>query len=301
MRRNVSERSIPLHALAAPDHILVAVDSRDAEFLVSYAIAQAKSNNAHVTLLHAIVPMNAMAVEGGAVPYINDMSIELNAQRMLRELARELDLHGIAWDILTRHGYAPTVICDELNRTGATRLIMGTHGRKHLAQFALGSVAQEVLRNAHVPVFAVGPHAHRKAGREIPRKILHPVSLTGHYEPSVKFALDLARIHHAELHLLHVLHSELEANAEPGQSLDWAENAMAELIAGEKGEKLEIRTNATFGNVIREILFAAAVADADWIVVGVHANGARWPLNNSTAYRVLAEANCPVLTIPHHF
>ena len=63
VRRNVSERSIPLHALAAPDHILVAVDSRDAEFLVSYAIAQAKSNNAHVTLLHAIVPMNAMAVE----------------------------------------------------------------------------------------------------------------------------------------------------------------------------------------------------------------------------------------------
>jgi nucleotide-binding universal stress UspA family protein len=300
VKRNLSERSIPMHALAAPDHILVAIDSSDADFLVSYAIAQAKRNSAKVTLLHAIVPMNAMAIEGGAVPFINDASCELRAQHMLRELSRDLATHGIDCDIMTRHGYAATVICDELRRTGATRLIMGTHGRKHLAQFALGSVAEEVLRHADVPVFAVGPHAHRKAGREIPRKILHPVSLTGHYQASVKFAMDLARIHHAELQLLHVLHSDLESSAEPGQSLDWAENAMANLVAGEIEDRPEIQTSATFGNVIREILFAAAVSDADWIVVGVHGGNSRWPLNNSTAYRVLAEANCPVLTVPHH-
>ncbi len=299
MKRNLSERSIPMHALAAPDHILVAIDSSDADFLVSYAIAQAKKNNAQVTLLHAIVPMNAIAIEGGAVPFINDASIELSAQHMLRELSRDMKAQGIDCDIMTRHGYAATVICEELRRTGATRLIMGTHGRKHLAQFALGSVAEEVLRHADVPVFAVGPHAHRKAGREIPRKILHPVSLTGHYEASVHFAMDLARIHHAELQLLHVLHSDLESSAEPGQSLDWAENAMANLVVGEMDERPEIQTSATFGNVIREILFAAAVSDADWIVVGVRGGNSRWPLNNSTAYRVLAEANCPVLTVPH--
>jgi len=299
VKRNLSERSIPMHALAAPDHILVAIDSSDAEFLVSYAVAQAKKNNAQVTLLHAIVPMNAIAIEGGAVPFINDVSIEFNAQRMLRELSRELEEQQIGCDIMTRHGYAATVICDELRRTGATRLIMGTHGRKHLAQFALGSVAEEVLRNADVPVFAVGPHAHRKAGREVPRKILHPVSLSGHYAASMNFAMDLANIHHSELHLLHVLHSDLESSSEPGQSLDWAENAMADLIDGGKDAHPEILTNATFGNVIREILFAAAVIDADWIVVGVHAGHSRWPLTNSTAYRVLAEANCPVLTVPH--
>jgi len=301
VKRNVSERAIPMHALAAPDHILVAIDSSDAEFLVSYAIAQAAKNKAHVTLLHAIVPMNPIAIEGGAVPFINDISIEMCAQRMLRELSHELTLNEIDCDIMTRHGYAADVICNELRRTGATRLIMGTHGRRHLAQFALGSVAEEVLRSTDVPVFAVGPHAHRKAGREIPRKILHPVSLTGHYETTVRFAIDLARIHHAELHLLHVLHSDLESNAEPGQSLDWAENAMAELVSGESDGNIEIQTSATFGDVIREILFAAAVADADWIVVGAHANRSRWPLSNSTAYRVLAEANCPVLTIPHRF
>jgi nucleotide-binding universal stress UspA family protein len=299
MRKNVSERVIPMQALAAPDHIMVAIDSDDAEFLVSYACAQARKNNAHVTLLHAIVPMHPMAIEGGAIPFINDVTIEMHAQRMLRELSKELEAQEIDCDIMTRHGIAADVICDELRRIGATRLIMGTHGRKHLAQFALGSVAEAVLRNADVPVFAVGPHAHRKAGREVPRKILHPVSLIGHYEESVKFAIDLARIHSAELHLLHVLHSDLESNAEPGQSLDWAENAMAELISGDAERTVEIQTSATFGNVIREILFAAAVADADWIVVGVHAGHSRWQLNNSTAYRVLAEANCPVLTIPH--
>ncbi len=299
MRRMQSAQSIPLQSLAAPDHLLVAVDSSDADFLVSYAVAQARRNHARVTLLHAIVPLNAVAVEAGALPYINDISIERNAQRMLRDLSHAVVREGIDCDVITRHGFAPQVICEELQRGGATRLVMGTHGRKHLAQFALGSVAEEVLRTANVPVFAVGPHAHRKAGREVPRKILHPVSLTGRYQESVRFAINLARIHHAELHLLHVLHSELEANAEPGRSLDWAENAISELIEQEHDESVEIQASATFGNVIREVLFAAAVADADWIVVGIHSHNSRWPLNNSTAYRVLAEANCPVLTIPH--
>jgi nucleotide-binding universal stress UspA family protein len=176
---------------------------------------------------------------------------------------------------------------------------MGTHGRKHLAQLALGSVAKEVLRHATIPVFAVGPHAHKMAGRETPKKILHPVSLVGQYAESVDFAIEVAQIHGAQLHLLHVLASDLEANSDPGQSLDWAEDAMSALVPAEPHSIPPVETSATFGDVIREILFAAAVADADWIVMGVHCNCPFWPLNSNTAYRVLAEANCPVLTIPH--
>ena len=300
MKKNVSERTDPQRALAAPDHILVAVDSSDADYLVSHAIAQAKKNAASITLLHALIPMNSVGIESRTVACMNEPAVEREAQRMLQELSQPLQSQQIKCELVTRRGFAADVICEEVRRSGATRVIMGTHGRRHLAEFALGSVAKEVLRNSEIPVFAVGPHAHRMAGRETPRKILHPVSLVGHYEESVKFALDLARIHGAELHLLHVLGSDLEANSDPGRSLDWAEETMSALVAAEADQVPVIQTTATFGNVQREILFSAAVVDADWIVIGVHGTYPFWPLSSNTAYRVLAEANCPVLTIPHN-
>ena len=300
MKRNVSERCIPKRALAASDHILVAIDSNDADYLVSHAMAQAKKTQARITLVHAIMPMNSVAVESRSVPCIDEAVLEREALRMLGELSGPLESQHIDCKVVARRGFAADVICEEIRRSGATRVIMGTHGRRHLAEFALGSVAKEVLRNADIPVFAVGPHAQRKAGRETPRKILHPVSLVGHYEESVKFAMELARIHGAELHLLHVLRSDFEANSDPGRSLDWAEHAMTTLVASEAKTVPLVQTSATFGNVLREILFAAAVVDADWIVIGVHGTFPFWPLSDNTAYRVLAEANCPVLTIPHN-
>ncbi|MCP4502386.1 MAG: universal stress protein [Deltaproteobacteria bacterium] len=46
-------------------------------------------------------------------------------------------------------------IIDEADRLGVSNIVLGTHGRKGLAHMVLGSVAEEVVRRAKVPVMVV--------------------------------------------------------------------------------------------------------------------------------------------------
>ena len=54
------------------------------------------------------------------------------------------------------------MIADVVKNSGAGRLILGTHGRRGLKKFVLGSVARQLLETVDIPVCTVGPRAHRK-------------------------------------------------------------------------------------------------------------------------------------------
>jgi nucleotide-binding universal stress UspA family protein len=97
--------------------------------------------------------------------------------------------------------------------------------------------------------------------------------------------------------LLHIPDRDVEASIHPGCRLTWAENLFATLVPA--GVKLDppIRINVAFGNVVDEIRREATRIRADWIVLGVEESYPFWPLKDSTAYKVLAVADCPVLAI----
>ena len=284
--------------LAAPDQILVATDLTDSDYLVPHVVAQAKASNAHVTLVHAILPANLLPLEAGAISYLDEEAVDRGVRSILISIAARIKAEGISCDTVARHGFAADVIQGEIAATKATRLIMATHGRKKLAQIALGSVANELLRNVNIPILAVGPHAREASTHALPRKILHPVSLLGDYAKLAAFAIDLAQVHHAELTLLHVLDPDTEEAVNPARTLVWAGHALADL-APRGGELAPVRTRAVCGNPVEEILHAAATNGADWIVLGVDGAFPFWPLRDSTAYKVLCAARCPVLTVRH--
>jgi nucleotide-binding universal stress UspA family protein len=283
---------------AAPQRILVATDLTDCDYLVPYVVAQARASGARVTLLHAIVPGNSFPLEAGAIPYDDRDSIDREARKVLRKMAQQVEAHGIVCNVDIQHGFASDVVREALQDTGATRVIMGTHGRGKLGQFALGSVANELLKTVDVPIFAVGPGVQCSPKHAIPHKILHPVSLVGDFQKSVDFAVDLARSFGAELTLLHVMTPDFgETGSE--RLLTWAGTALSELVP--KGVELAqpVQFMTICGKVIDEILAASIRISADWIVLGVDADFRQWSLKDSTAYRVLASANCPVFTIRH--
>jgi nucleotide-binding universal stress UspA family protein len=58
--------------------------------------------------------------------------------------------------------------------------------------------------------------------------------------------------------------------------------------------RFPVETRAASGNLVEEVLRAAVATTADWIVLGVD-EAAFWRFRDSTAYRVMAAANCPVL------
>jgi Universal stress protein family len=70
--RSSAEDCFRIRALASPDHILVATDLTDTDYLVPHAIAQAKDCGAHLTVVHAISPPDALLMESGATAYVNE-------------------------------------------------------------------------------------------------------------------------------------------------------------------------------------------------------------------------------------
>ena len=215
-----------------PTRILVATDLTDGDFLVPHVVAQAKASGAQVTLVHAILPANAFPLEAGHVPYPDEKFLDRDARLALQGIAHQIELEGVSCDIYLAHGFAADVIREEIKMTGATRLIMGTHGRGKWGQLAMGSVANELLGSVEVPVFVVGPNVSPVTEHVTPRRILHPVSLIGDYKKSLEIALNLAKAYEAELTLLHVLDLDADTTVSDvgSRSVTWAEKAILAVL-----------------------------------------------------------------------
>ena len=56
---------------------------------------------------------------------------------------------------MLREGEPATEILAAAEEAGARMIVMGTHGRKGLAHFFLGSVAEKVVRKSAIPVMTV--------------------------------------------------------------------------------------------------------------------------------------------------
>jgi nucleotide-binding universal stress UspA family protein len=292
---NLIEKS----SLIAPKKILVATDLTDGEYLVPHAVAQARACGASVTLVHAILPAETLPLDAGGIAYVDWAKTEQDIQVALLGLAAQIESHGIECDVIAKHGFAAEVLEEEIKETRATRLIMASHGRGKWGQFMMGSVAHQILGKVSIPVFVVGPRSASFPEHANPRKILHPVSLDGDYRRGVELAIELARTFHAELTLLHIPDRDVEASIHPGCTLTWAENLFATLVPKSPVLEHPIQVTVAFGNLVDEIRKGAARIGADWIVLGVDESLPFWPLKDSTAYKVVAVAECPVFAFRH--
>lgn len=294
---NPQTRQFNLHTYASPANILVATNFADTDFLVPYVIAQAKVSKARVTLVNAVVPMDGIPAEGVG-PYIDLVRVERDARTTLLGIARSIEASGIQCDVVARRGNAADVIREQILVTGATRLIMATHGRGKLGQLTIGSVASDVLQNVHIPVFAVGPRAHDAQDHVLPQRILHPVSLDGDYERSVVFALEVAQAYRSELTLLHVLNQRPEKEINPDREVQWAKTALTSLLPKAADLQVTVHVDAVFGKTEEQICTMAGILRSDLIIMGTSGERSFWPFRETTAYKVLAAADCPVLTLP---
>ncbi len=287
------------HSLAAPERILVATDLVDTEYLIPHAIAQAKATGAQVTLIHALPPVELAPMDGAVIPYLETAKIARDIRVRLLDVARQFEAEGIVCDTAVCDGAPTTVICQELSRTNATRLIMGSHGRGRIGQLTLGSVARELITNMDVPVFVVGPQARTGSQHVTPKRILHPVSFTGEYRESLDLALEIAQMYQAELTLLHVLKTDNKDTRDPERTIEWAGNALKALVPDAVKHISPIRVVVGSGKLEEEILKEATQSSADWIVLGANGGLGVWPFTDGAAYKVLATAKCPVLTLRH--
>lgn len=298
--RTHTQVQTPSEQLAKPEQIVVATDLTDWEFLLPHAIAQAKACGSQVTLVHSLMSAGipALDVEGFA-------RVEEFADKTMNDLVEIVKAQGISCNSAIAHSFSPEDTLPEIaRRFGAKRLIMATHGRGKMGQIMLGSVAHELLGFLDIPIFAVGPKASAHAEHCRPAKILHPVSFSGGYQETIEFARNIAELYGAELMLMHVLDPDLEDEINPKRTMAWAKNALDDAIPDRTTLTVPLLTHVACGNVVDEILNTASVFRADWIVLGTKPLSTK-PMSyaplfaNNKAYKLMAAANIPVLTLPH--
>jgi nucleotide-binding universal stress UspA family protein len=144
-----------------------------AEAIVPFILEIAGPLDMAVRLLHVVEPIRSVVGDGAGPVIVDDpVARQRDAEEYLAALAAELRARGIdaSWEV--RRGAAATAILAAAKSFGADLIAMSTHGRSGLGRLLFGSVAEQVLRHADVPVFLMRQteaHVAARAAKEMTR------------------------------------------------------------------------------------------------------------------------------------
>jgi nucleotide-binding universal stress UspA family protein len=133
---------------------IVAVDGSDeSDEAVRHATSLAEPLGAEVELVHAITP-EIYSDEGQVL--IEDMSdAEARAETVLAESAQVAEEEGVEATTESLYGDAAEEVAEYAEETGADGVFVGHRGVSAEYEDVVGSVAQELVRKATVPVTVV--------------------------------------------------------------------------------------------------------------------------------------------------
>ena len=292
--------------------ILMATDLSSASHpALSFGLALAKGYDANLSVVHVLLP---------------DWRYEMLAEGALEKLDahRRLDadvdsLHPerpVARVVRPASSVGPALLA-VVKECGADVLLMGTHGRDGLSKLAVGSVAEELVRTAPVPVMTVGPKAAHRAGAPSFQTVVFATDFGAGSTQALPLVLRLVHAHDAKLVLVHMI-PPVPAPSSVVSAYAPAVSAAEEVQQWEEAVAKQSRQNlrnwiAGYGQLEHEpeyvvgtdflvegILAAAVQYEAGLIVMGSHQSpsariSAHFPW--SAVHHVIHDAPCPVLTV----
>ncbi len=301
--RHANQSPMNSEPVFSPRHILCPVDlSEHAALALKYAASGARAFGATLTVLQAVELVLPPYFTPGQMPQLRG---EAQQARDAAEqaLARYVDavLGEAARDLAPRvravEGHPTDVILDTAEREHIELLVMGTHGRGGARRLLLGSVTENVVRQARVPVFVVRQKQHEFLAPNQPaaqpnlRRILCAIVPGAAAHACLQTAAALANRFGAELTALHVVEDPAAATeAARAQLCAWLPAAVAQCA---------VRPEVRRGRAAEQIVAFAAETRQDLIVLAAQAKPERHGLfYGTTAETVLRRAPVPVLVIP---
>ena len=254
-----------------------------------YAAAVARSYQAKVYVAHVTVPEPAVAPAAAW-----DAASGRISQPEMAILDRCDLLNGIPYETLLEKGEIWEVLSEMIRERDIDLIVVGTHGCGGFKKLILGSVAEEIIREAPCPVMGVGPQVPSRT--QIPGSMSHILLATDFGDGSLaalKYAVSFAEENHARLTVVHVV-DHRDAPLAPNQ------DAFQLLLSSDLNLVSPPDLLVKSGAPAEVILEQAAEMQSDLIVVGAHdtpagalSTRAAWP----TLHRLLCEAQAPVLTV----
>lgn len=134
--------------------ILLPTDgSPGTERAAEHALDLAETYDAALHVLY-VVDTNALPLDAHARHVFEDLTEEgLLAEEEVVERAAERGIETVVSDV--REGSPHEVIREYVEENDIDLVVMGTHGRRGLDRYLLGSVTERVVRSAGVPVLTL--------------------------------------------------------------------------------------------------------------------------------------------------
>jgi nucleotide-binding universal stress UspA family protein len=207
---------------------------------------------------------------------------------------------GINTEVLIEEGEIQSCLQSVIEKHNADLVIIATRGRTGVAKVLLGSVAEAIFRSVPCPVLTVGPHSD--PAKATIREILFATDFASESQSAAAYAVSLAQEFQARLTLLHVV-----PERKPGELVSWfdvqesSKQRLRKLVSAEAEAWCKPEYFVERGDPAERILDLANLRAADLIVLGAQPEkgipGAATHLPIATAHKVVAHANCPVLTV----
>lgn len=285
----------------ALNNILWANDlSAASKIALPYVLGLTRRYGARVYVTH-VVPTDPATL---FPPWANGDLFE-ERRRHAEEMVRDLDssgrLQGVRHVVLIREGEPAETLRRTILDYDIDLIVLGTRGRTGMKKLLLGSVAEALVLQAPCPVLSIAPRCTVDIAWDGTfRNILCATDLSPDSRAASDYALSLAREHQAQFTLLHIPES-IVAGTQDGKALltEAFRRRLEELAPDGGGECHDVKLVVKSGAPATRILEVMAERQADLIVLGTRpTNDSDERLPGSTAYPVISNASCPVLSVP---
>ncbi len=141
--------------------ILVPIDgSPTATRGLDEAIALCRANGGSIRILHVMDDLVFVSGFESGASYAKDVAPQLrkNAEQLLDAGRKRAAAAGVAVDTLLVECFArrtSEIVCEQATAWAADLIVVGTHGRRGVRRMMLGSDAEQIVREAPVPVLVV--------------------------------------------------------------------------------------------------------------------------------------------------
>jgi len=285
------------------DEILLPVDESTTETAVLYHAAEfANATDADLTLLY-VADTDVLSLDVLQQDVID--ALEEFCEEVLEDTEGVLESLGVSPRTDVVQGTPAQTIVDYAESYDYDLVVMPTHGRQGLSRALLGSVTEKVVRLSTVPVLT----ARMREAEDLVfpyERVLVPVDGSDPARHAAQYALDLASVLDATVHVLSVV-NDTHLGMDVGSSaveeaLQAAAEETVESIeanAADAAPDVDVRTHVDRGAPARTILEYVDDLDVHAVVMGTTGRrSVARVLLGSVAEKTVRTAPVPVVTVP---
>jgi nucleotide-binding universal stress UspA family protein len=276
--------------VAVQNIILITDFSPASELARSYAVPIARHFESKIHLVHAL-QLPAHGASEAAAPQ-SEAEAEAKMQVEARCFA---DVEHSEWLLKG----TPLEVVDRIVSFDPSDLvIIGTQAARGLRKAATGAAAEHFFRHVRCPVLAIGPLTPPCGAEWTPMHVLLATDLQTKETSAARCAVFLAREHNARLALLHVAPPAAAPYPEDQEIIarPYFQSRLREILAYRPQLEYPAEFHVEFNeDPVKEIVRVATEKRSDLIVLSMHRQES-WGFHFvHEAYRIVAEAPCPVL------